>query len=126
MYSACQRLFKKFAAFGASIYRTDLLKDILFIGGLIQVLDTVLTIPLTVAATITTLGFNDLISLLNKGRWLTNPEAIAVVLYSSDVSSYVFPTFPENEDADLRPDFFATHPTTVLRTLVSTDSRNRN
>jgi hypothetical protein len=45
--------------------------DAIFIGGLIQQIDQVLTIPIATPATITKAGLNDLIALLNLGGWVS-------------------------------------------------------
>lgn len=45
--------------------------DAIFIGGLIQQVDQVLTIPIATPATITKAGLNDLIALLNLGGWVS-------------------------------------------------------
>jgi uncharacterized surface protein with fasciclin (FAS1) repeats len=58
--------------------------DILFQGGLIHILDSVLTIPVSVPATLTGVGLNDLISLLNAGGFL-QPGSIAIEI-ANDVT----------------------------------------
>jgi hypothetical protein len=51
-------------------------QDILFVGGLVHVVDTVLTIPMSFPATITGAGLSNLVALLNKGGWLSNASQI--------------------------------------------------
>jgi uncharacterized surface protein with fasciclin (FAS1) repeats len=56
--------------------------DIFFIGGLIHVIDSVLTIPVSFPATITAAGLNDFVALLNSGGWL-NPSSQAAEIVNS-------------------------------------------
>ena len=51
--------------------------DIFFQGGLIHIIDSVLTIPVSFPATISAAGLDDLIALLNNGGWL-DPDGIAI------------------------------------------------
>ncbi|ETN41438.1 uncharacterized protein HMPREF1541_03374 [Cyphellophora europaea CBS 101466] len=53
--------------------------DIFFQGGLIHVIDSVLTIPDSFPSTITRAKLNNLIALLNKGGWL-NPSSPAITI----------------------------------------------
>nr|KAK5435810.1 hypothetical protein LTR18_009812 [Exophiala xenobiotica] len=53
--------------------------DIFYLGGLIHIIDAVLTIPISLPATITKAGLTDLIALLNKGGYLT-PDSPAVTI----------------------------------------------
>jgi len=51
--------------------------------------DAVLTIPVSVPATITRAGLNDLVALLNKGGWLTPDSQVAdIVNGSPDLTMY--------------------------------------
>ena len=62
-------------------------RDIFFIGGLIQSITDVLTIPISFPATITAANLNDLVALLNKGGWLTpNSPAVTIVNTISDLT----------------------------------------
>ncbi|KAK6379424.1 hypothetical protein LTS17_006342 [Exophiala oligosperma] len=59
--------------------------DIFYIGGLIHIIDSVLTIPISLPATITKAGLTDLIALLNKGGYLTpNSPAVTIVWGPND------------------------------------------
>ncbi|KIW46738.1 uncharacterized protein PV06_02384 [Exophiala oligosperma] len=61
--------------------------DIFYIGGLIHIIDSVLTIPISLPATITKAGLTDLIALLNKGGYLTpNSPAVTIVNTLSDLT----------------------------------------
>lgn len=62
--------------------------DAIFIGGLIQQIDKVLTIPIPAPATITQAGLNDLIALLNLGGWLTNPVSAQTVIDLENLSCF--------------------------------------
>ncbi|KIX03418.1 uncharacterized protein Z518_06970 [Rhinocladiella mackenziei CBS 650.93] len=54
--------------------------DIFYIGGLIHIIDTVLTIPISFPATITKAGLTDLVALLSKGGWLTPSSPAAAIV----------------------------------------------
>ena len=69
---------------------SNLTKDVLYLGGLIHIIDTVLTMPLSGPATRTKAGLNDLIAILNKGGWLLDPVIANIGLYSTDLSSRVY------------------------------------
>ncbi|KAK5048651.1 hypothetical protein LTR84_005742 [Exophiala bonariae] len=56
--------------------------DIFFIGGLIHIVDSVFTIPISLPATITKAGLNNLVALLNKGGFL-NPSSPAASIVNS-------------------------------------------
>lgn len=61
--------------------------DILYAGGIIHILDSVLTIPLSFPATITKAGLTDAIALLNKGGFLDpNSPAVTIVNTVSDLT----------------------------------------
>ncbi|EXJ87875.1 hypothetical protein A1O1_04802 [Capronia coronata CBS 617.96] len=67
------------------VRKNDLIQwqqDIFYLGGLIHIVDSVLTIPLSFPATITKAGLTDLIALLNKGGWL-NPSSPAVTIVNT-------------------------------------------
>ena len=54
----------------------------MYLGGLIQIVDSVLTIPISFPATVTKAGLTDLVALLNKGGFLT-PSSPAVTIVNS-------------------------------------------
>ncbi|KEF52441.1 uncharacterized protein A1O9_11682 [Exophiala aquamarina CBS 119918] len=54
--------------------------DIFFIGGLIHIVDSVLTIPISFPATITKAGLTNLVALLSKGGWLTPSSPAADIV----------------------------------------------
>ncbi|KIW66132.1 hypothetical protein, variant [Phialophora macrospora] len=56
--------------------------DIFYLGGLIHIIDSVLTIPISFPATITKAGLTDLVVLLNKGGFVT-PSSPAVTIVNS-------------------------------------------
>ncbi|EXJ82816.1 hypothetical protein A1O3_06631 [Capronia epimyces CBS 606.96] len=63
--------------------------DILYAGGLIHIVDSVLTIPISVPATITEAGLTDLIALLDKGGWLDpSSPAVTIINTLSDLSIF--------------------------------------
>ncbi|KIW18496.1 hypothetical protein PV08_02784 [Exophiala spinifera] len=68
--------------------KTELVEaDIFYIGGLIHIVDSVLTIPISLPATITKAGLTNLIALLNKGGYLTpNSPAASIVNTLSDLT----------------------------------------
>jgi len=53
--------------------------DVLYVGGLVHIVDSVLQIPLSFPSTITKANLTHLVALLNKGNWLT-PTSIAYKL----------------------------------------------
>ncbi len=55
-------------------------------GGVIHTIDRVLSIPVTVPATITRAGLNDLIALLSISGWLTNPIVLTAVSNLHDLT----------------------------------------
>jgi Fasciclin domain len=63
--------------------------DVFFLGGLIHVIDSVLTIPISFPATITGAGLNDFVALLNAGGWL-KADSIAVQIANSASDLTVF------------------------------------
>ncbi|KAJ9610736.1 hypothetical protein H2200_005513 [Cladophialophora chaetospira] len=63
--------------------------DIFYLGGLIHVIDSVLTIPISFPATITKAGLTDLVALLNKGGFLTpSSPAVNIVNSLSDLTVF--------------------------------------
>lgn len=64
-------------------------EDVFFQGGLIHIIDAVLTIPISFPSTITAAKLNNLVALLNKGGWL-NPSspAVAIVNDLSDLTVF--------------------------------------
>ena len=56
--------------------------NIFYQGGLIHIIDSVLTIPLSFPATITGAGLDNLVAILNAGGWL-DPDSIAVKIANS-------------------------------------------
>ncbi|EXJ57505.1 hypothetical protein A1O7_07853 [Cladophialophora yegresii CBS 114405] len=56
--------------------------DIFYLGGLIHIVDSVLTIPISFPATITKAGLTDLVALLNKGGFLTPSSPAATIVNS--------------------------------------------
>ncbi|OCT47219.1 beta-Ig-H3/fasciclin [Cladophialophora carrionii] len=56
--------------------------DIFYLGGLIHIIDSVLTIPISSPATITKAGLTDLVALLNKGGFLTPSSPAATIVNS--------------------------------------------
>ncbi|ETI25440.1 hypothetical protein G647_02213 [Cladophialophora carrionii CBS 160.54] len=56
--------------------------DIFYLGGLIHIIDSVLTIPISFPATITKAGLTDLVALLNKGGFLTPSSPAATIVNS--------------------------------------------
>ncbi|KAK5035403.1 hypothetical protein LTS07_002840 [Exophiala sideris] len=69
--------------------------DILYIGGLIQIIDSVLTIPISFPATITKAGLTDLIALLNKGGWLTPTSPAATIINTLSDLTVFGPNSPQ-------------------------------
>ncbi|KAI1629219.1 hypothetical protein EDD37DRAFT_644980 [Exophiala viscosa] len=69
--------------------------DILYIGGLIQIVDSVLTIPISFPATITKAGLTDLIALLNKGGWLTPTSPAATIVNTLSDLTVFGPNSPQ-------------------------------
>ena len=63
--------------------------DIFYQGGLIHIVDSVLTIPLSFAATITGAGLDDLVAILSAGGWL-NPSSVAVQVANSEPDLTIF------------------------------------
>jgi uncharacterized surface protein with fasciclin (FAS1) repeats len=64
-------------------------QDIFYAGGLIHIVDAVLTIPLSLPATITKAGLTDLVALLNKGGFLTpSSPAVEIVNSLSDLTIF--------------------------------------
>ena len=63
--------------------------DIFYQGGLIHIIDSVLTIPLSFAATITGAGLDDLVAILSAGGWL-NPSSVAVQVANSEPDLTIF------------------------------------
>lgn len=61
--------------------------DVIFLGGLVHIIHAVVMIPLTGPATWTKAGLNEMIALLNKGGWLSDPEVTEIGLYSTDLTS---------------------------------------
>ncbi len=55
---------------GAKRTDIDFLQDLFYAGGLIHIVDAVLTIPKSLSDTITQAGLDDLTALLNDGGWL--------------------------------------------------------
>lgn len=61
--------------------------DVIFLRGLVHIIDVVLTIPLTRPATWTKAGLVDMSALLDKGGWLSDPGVTEIGLYSTDLTS---------------------------------------
>lgn len=61
--------------------------DVLYVGGVIHIIDAVLQIPVSVPSTITKAKLTDLVALLDKGNWLTpNSVAYNLTLYTPDLT----------------------------------------
>lgn len=64
-------------------------QDIFFLGGLVHIIDSVLTIPLSFPATITKARLTQLVALLNQGGWLTpSSPAVNIVNSLSDLTIF--------------------------------------
>lgn len=67
---------------------TIIIPDAIYIGGLIQQIDKVLTIPLQAPATITQAGLSDLIAFLDIGGWLSNHTIAQAVIDLENLSCF--------------------------------------
>jgi hypothetical protein len=52
--------------------------------------------PYTVTATITAAGLNDLVALLSRNNWLTNPAVLATVTDLHDLTMYEYLQSPNS------------------------------
>jgi hypothetical protein len=61
-------------------------QDIFYAGGLIQMVDAVSTIPISLSNTITQAGLDDLTALLNDGGWLAPSPSFDAVIALPDLT----------------------------------------